>query len=341
MPQRKYHRKIYREKKKTKINWILKFLASCFLLSCFTALIIFFYYAKDLPRPEVFTERQLIQSTKIYDRAGEVLLYDIHGEEKRTIVPLDIIPKSLQQAVMAAEDCRFYQHFGIDLKGVARAILVNLQRRDLASSVGASTITQQFIRCSFLTMDRTIERKIKEIVLTIEIERRYSKDQILGWYLNQVPLGSVYGVEAASKSFFNKKVQDLSLAEAATIASLIKSPSYLLENKDKLIIRKDYVLDRMAEEHFITEEAAEEAKREKVKFIKTRSIKAPHFTLQIKKYLTEKYGEKFLEEKGLKIYTSLDWNFQQEAEKIVKEQAKINAMYQSYNASLGAIDPET
>ncbi|MCK5044229.1 PBP1A family penicillin-binding protein [Candidatus Parcubacteria bacterium] len=341
MAERKYYRKIYQKKKNKKINLILKLLVFCFLFLGFASLLVFFYYAKDLPRPEVFTERQFIQSTKIYDRTGEVLLYDIHGEERRTIVSLNIIPKSLQQAVMAAEDARFYQHFGIDFKGVGRAILVNLQRRDVSSSVGASTITQQFIRCSFLTMEKTIERKIKELVLTIEIERRYSKDQILEWYLNQVPLGSVYGVEAASRSFFDKKVQDISLAESAIIASLIKAPSYLLENKDKLVIRKDYVLDRMVEENFITAEEAETAKKEEIKFAKAKSIQAPHFTLYIKKYLTEKYGEKFLEEKGLKIYTSLDWNLQQEVEKIIEERAKINENYGAFNASLVALDPKT
>ena len=341
MAQRKYYRKVYQKKKKRKIYLVLKLLAFCFFCSAFFSLAVFFYYAKDLPRPEVFTERQFIQSTKIYDRTGEILLYDIHGEERRTIVSLSIIPQHLQKAVLAAEDANFYQHFGIDPKGVGRAILVNLQRMSLSSSVGASTITQQFIRCSFLTMEKSIERKVKELVLTIEIERRYSKDQILGWYLNQVPLGSVYGVEAASRSFFNKKVQDLSLAESATIASLIKAPSYLSEHQDKLKIRRDYVLDRMVEENFIAQEEAEEAKKEEIKFAKAKSIQAPHFTLYIKKYLTEKYGEKFLEEKGLKIYTSLDWDLQQEAEKIIKERAKINENYQAFNASLVALDPKT
>ncbi|MFH1657231.1 MAG: PBP1A family penicillin-binding protein [bacterium] len=341
MPQRKYYRKVYKKNKGRKTRWFLRFLVGGFFSAIFAFALLFFYYAKDLPRPEVFTERQLVQSTKIYDRTGKVLLYDIYGEERRTIVPLSAIPKNLQQAVLAAEDSNFYTHFGIDPKGVARALLVNLQVWDLSRSQGASTITQQFIRSSFLTMDRTIERKIKELVLTLELERRYSKDQILEWYLNQVPLGSVYGVEAASKFLFNKNAEEISLAEAATIASLIKAPTFLLENRDRLIARRNYVLDRMVEENFITSEEAETAKEENLKIVKSQSINAPHFTLYIKKYLTEKYGDNFLKEKGLRVYTSLDWDLQQAAEEIVKEKTKANEAYRAFNASLVASNPKT
>ena len=190
-------------------------------------------------------EKVFIESTKIYDRTGEVLLYNIYGEEKRTIVSMEAVPEQLIQAIVTAEDRSFYKHHGIDYRGVMRAILVNFKLKKPAQ--GGSTITQQLIRSSFLTMSKTAERKIREIVLTIELERKYSKYQIMEWYLNQIPFGSnAYGVEAASQTYFKKSVQDLSLEESAILASLICGPSRLSpygQNKDRLLGRKDYILE--------------------------------------------------------------------------------------------------
>jgi penicillin-binding protein 1A len=144
----------------------------------------FFWIIRDLPRPEVFTENKMVESTKIYDRTGEILLSDIYNEEKRTYVPLSQIPDILKNAVIATEDHRFYTHFGIDLAGIIRVAISNLKT---GSAHGASTLTQQLIRSTFLTPEKQITRKIKEILLSIELDRQYSKDQILEWYLNQVP----------------------------------------------------------------------------------------------------------------------------------------------------------
>ena len=326
-----------------KLNLILKVFGGCFLLFILCSSLLFIYYAKDLPRPEVFTERPFVLPTKIYDREGKVLLYQIYAEEKRTIVSSEKVPDYFKQAVIAAEDANFYHHFGLDFKGILRAILNNLK---IGKPIyGGSTISQQLIRSSFLTLDKTLKRKAKEIILTLELERRYSKDQILEFYLNQVPFGSnAYGVEAASETYFNKEVSQLSLAQSALLASLIQAPSHLSpygSYKNELLARKDYVLDRMAKENYITKEEAEKAKKEVLEFATIRDpIKAPHFVLYIKKYLEEKYFDYSLKEKGLKVYTTLDWELQEAAEKIVRDGVKSNQGYHAYNASLVAINPE-
>jgi len=344
MVKRKYYRKIYQSHKKKKwIIFILKILGVLFLFSFFGIIFLFLYYAKDLPLPEKFTEKPFIQPTKIYDREGKELLFEIYSEEKREIIPLEKIPQHLINAVLSAEDVNFYHHFGIDIKGIIRAILVDLKIKKPVQ--GGSTISQQLIRSSFLTQEKTLKRKIKEIILTLELERRYSKDQILEWYLNQIPLGiNIYGVETACKTYFQKSCQEISVAQAATIASLIKAPSYLSpygKHKKELLKRKDYILEREFKLGFLSKEEYEKAKKEKIVFAKPPKIKAPHFVLFIEDYLFKKYGKRVLEEKGFKVYTTLDWKLQQEAEKIVKEVMEINKKYNAFNASLVAINPNT
>jgi len=345
MAERKFYRKIYKKNKKKRIAfWIFVVLGSCFLFFVLCSLSLFIYYAKDLPRPEKFTERAFVESTKIYDRTGEVLLYELYGEEKREIIPLSEVPEHLKQAVIATEDANFYSHFGIDFRGILRAVQINL--RIGKPTYGGSTISQQLIRSTFLTLEKTIKRKVREIILTLEMERRYSKDQILEWYLNQIPLGpNIYGVEAASKTYFNKSTKDISVAEAASLAALIKTPSYLSPfgpNKDELLGRKDYVLDRMMKEDYLTPEQAETAKEEELKFAEIKqTIKAPHFVFYVEEYLFGKYGKNFLEEEGFKVYTTLDWELQEAAEKAIEERIKRNKGYKAHNVSLVAIDPKT
>ena len=346
MPQRKTHRKIYQKNRKKVLFFsVLKLFGLGCFLAIFITLFVFVFYAKDLPRPEIFTEKHFIQSTKIYDRTGKVLLFEIYGEEKRTIVSLENIPEYLKQAVIVAEDANFYHHFGIDFEGILRSILINLR---IGSPVyGGSTIPQQLIRSAFFTPEKTIKRKIREIILALELDRRYSKDEILGWYLNQIPLGqNAYGVESASQIYFNKPVSDITMAESAVLAALIQSPYHLSpygENKDKLLARKDYVLERMLEEGFLTKEDLEIAKEEIIEFKTPTTIKAPHFVLYIiENYLKPKYGQdlEYLKENGVKIYTSLDWELQELAEKVVKEGVERNKIYNAHNAALVAINPE-
>ena len=160
-----------------------KWVSLLFLGGFALILLMFFYYTWNLPKPEKFTETPFIQSTKIYDRTGKVLLYDIFGEEKREIVPFDKISQNLKNAIIASEDARFYQHIGIDFEGILRAIIVDLKLGE--KSQGGSTITQQLIRSVYLTNQKSIARKVREVVLSIELEQKYSKDQIFDWYLNK------------------------------------------------------------------------------------------------------------------------------------------------------------
>src|SRR3989344_2444150 len=289
---------------------IAKWLVFLFLAGVILLLILFFYYTYDLPRPEKFTENPIIQSTKIYDRTGKVLLYDIYGEERREIVAFDKISDNVKHAILTSEDARFYQHSGIDLESIVRSILVDLRLQ--SAKQGASTITQQLIRSVYLNRQKTLSRKVREIVLSIELERRYSKDQIFSWYLNEVPFGkNAYGVEAAAQTYFNKPASDVTAAEGALLAALLPAPSYYSpygSRKDQLLRKKDNILERMHQLGYLNENQLKEAKEETLNFSENLTpIKAPHFVMYVQQYLEEKYGQDSLKEKGLKVYTSLDW----------------------------------
>lgn len=321
-----------------------KYLAFLFLGGCLIVLLLFVYYTHDLPRPEKFTEARFIQSTKIFDRTGKTLLYDIYGEEKREIVPFEKISNNLKRAVVVSEDERFYQHSGIDFEGILRAILVDLKLQ--SKSQGASTITQQLIRSVYLTKQKSIARKIREIVLSIELEKRYSKDQILEWYLNTVPFGeNTYGAESASQTYFNKPALDLSIAEAAVLTAMLPAPSHYSPYgpyKSELLQKKDVLLEKMNKLGYITEQELKQAKNEKINFAEqTTSIKAPDFVLYIKKYLDNKYGQDYLKEKGLRVYTTLDWELQQYAEKVIKDNDEINRAKDSNNSAMVVLNPKT
>lgn len=296
---------------------------------------------KDLPDPSKLGERKVVESTKIYDRTGGVLLYEIHGEEKRTVIPFDKIPPWVKNATVALEDANFYKHRGVDLRGIVRALFVDFSRGEL--SQGGSTITQQLIKNSILGRERTIKRKIKEAILAMLLESRYSKDEILHLYLNQIPYGSnAYGIEAAAETYFATSTQHLSVSQAAVLASLPKAPTYYLNHTDELLARKDFALSRLAERGYITAEEAEATKKEKITLrIKASSgIRAPHFVMYVRELLTQKYGEEAVEEGGLVVRTTLDWPLQEEAERIVKEGAEFNEKaIKAYNAALVAIDP--
>ncbi len=333
-----------KNKKLQKALKILKYSTLLLLTSLVLMLGLFFYYTWDLPRPEAFTESPFIQSTKIYDRTGKVLLYNIFGEEKRTIVPFDKISDNLKHSVIASEDARFYEHGGVDVQGLIRSFLVDLTSQ--SKSQGGSTITQQLIRSVYLTPQKTIERKVREIVLSIELEKKYSKDQILDWYLNKIPFGqNTYGAEAASQAYFNKPASDLSLAQAATLTALIPAPSYYSpygSHKDELLTKKDYVLQRMKDLGSITDDQLKQAKQEKINFSEiTTPIKAPHFVMYVQKYLNDKYGEDNLREKGLKVYTTIDWDLQSYAEQVLKDSDQQLKNKKANNAAVVVIDPKT
>jgi penicillin-binding protein 1C len=305
----------------------------------------FFIIIRDLPNADLLTSRQVFESTKIYDRTGEVLLYEIHGEEKRTVIPFEEIPDVVKKAAIAIEDENFYKHPAFDWRSILRALWINITRGRIAQ--GGSTITQQLAKKAFLTDHRTITRKVRELVLAFKLEKEYSKDQILNLYLNQIPYGSnAYGIEAASKTFFDKKANDLTLAEAALLASLPQAPSYYSPygtHVKELMNRKDAVLEKMHQLEFITEEEKENAKKEKLDFAPGyTTIKAPHFVIMVQEYLNNKYGEDFVRTAGLKVITTLDWNLQELGEKVVAEGAQRNKeLYQGHNAALVAEDAST
>lgn len=309
-------------------------------------LLIFFILTTNLPSPDDFNVKKITQSTKIFDRTGKILLYEIHGEEKRTLIPFSEIPDILKEATLAIEDADFYNQPAFDWKSTVRALLVNL--REGRAAQGGSTITQQLAKNIFLTREKTITRKVKELILAIQLEARYTKDEILYFYLNQIPYGSnAYGVEAASQTFFAKPAKELSLHEAALIVSLAQAPSYYSpygSHINELMGRKNYVLDQMKKMGYISETEVDTAKRAELVFVPKSigSIRAPHFSLMVKTYLEEKYGDEDLTQSGYKVITTLDWKLQEIAEKAVTEGAKNNeARYKGKNAALVAEDPKT
>jgi 1A family penicillin-binding protein len=308
---------------------------------------VFLYFYKDLPSPGGLSSRSVVESTKIYDRTGNHILYEVHGEEKRTVISFDQVPDSVKYATLALEDQEFYSHHGIKLTSIIRAVIADLLHQK--ASQGGSTITQQLVKKSMLTDDKTVTRKIKEVILSLELETKYSKDEILGMYLNQIPYGSnAYGIEAASQTFFGKSAKELTLDEAALLVSLPQAPSYYSpygSHTNVLKTRQEYALKQLADLGYITQDQAEEAKQadvlSKIKPFQD-SITAPHFVMYIKEYLESKYGEQTVEQGGLKVYTTLDWDMQQTAEKAISDNAASNEKnWNAYNASLVAMDPKT
>lgn len=329
--------------KKKKIIFIcLVVFLSCVVAGSTYAL----YLVKTLPSPESFSPSQVSQSTKIFDREEKEVLYEIHGEEKRTVVPFEEIPKNVKNAVLAAEDSSFYTNPGFDIKGILRAVYANLKSGD--KSQGGSTISQQLARNVFpISKEKTYTRKLKELILAVKLESTYSKDEIFGFYLNQIPFGSnAYGIEAASETYLNKKVQDLTLGESTILAAMIQAPTYYSpwgDNKKSLFERQTYVLERMHKLGMISEDEIAKAKAETPKFTKPSlgTIKAPHFSLMVRDYLIDKYGEQVVMNGGLKVVTTLDVDLQEIAEKSVKEGAEKNAtLYKGTNAALVAQNPK-
>lgn len=341
----------YKYKKPKNKKWLRKILGILIPIIIFLILVggiallgLFAWISKDLPNPDGIINRSVTVSTKIYDRKGETVLYDIHGNIKRTLIKMDNIPKHVINATLTAEDRNFYTHKGFSITGILRSVLKNIFT---GSKVGGSTLTQQFVKNAILTNEKTYTRKIKEILISYRLENKFSKDQILNMYFNEIPYGSViYGVEAASQSFFGKSAKDLTIAEGAILAAIPQAPTYYSpygNNKDKLIARQRYIIDSMVELSHITQDQAEQAKNEKIIFKPLQdSIIAPHFVMYVKELLSEKYGEEFINQEGLKVYTTLDLDKQKIAEEAVKQGVETNsAKYGFTNASLVALDPKT
>ncbi len=301
-------------------------------------LLIFSYLIilKDLPSPTKLGTYDIPLSTKIYDR-NDNLLFDIYAEQNRSPVPLSEIPKYVQQATIAIEDKDFYKHGGINpVGGMIRAVIATVTRRQLQ---GGSTITQQLVKSALLTPERSIIRKIKEIILAFSVELLYSKDKILEMYLNQVPYGgTAWGIETASEKYFGKKAKDLTLAEGTLLAGLPQAPTYYSPfgaHPELAKLRQAEVLRRMAEDGYITKEQAENAKNQPLSFVKPSGIQAPHFVMYVKEQLVDKYGEKLVERGGLKVTTTLDLPLQEYAQATVAaEVAKLRLWHVTNGGAL-------
>jgi 1A family penicillin-binding protein len=331
--------------KKSVIRRVIK-IALVFLGAATLALGIYvFALAQSLPSFEEITSRRPQQSTKIYDRSGEVLLYEISAGQKRTLVPLEEIPRHLREATIAIEDQNFYTGPAFSIKGILRALWVNLRAGEIRQ--GGSTITQQLARNAFLTSEQTLSRKLKELLLAIRLARYYSKDKILELYLNEVPYGpTIYGVSAASEAYFGKPVKDINLAEAALLAAITKAPSYYSpwgNHTKELMERQKLVLNTMKSLGKISDAELREALNYKLKIQpQTTGIKAPHFVLAVQDQLVKKYGEDMVRTGGLTVITTLDWKLQQAAEAAVKNGVERNEkLYGGRNAALVAEDPKT
>lgn len=307
-----------------------------------------FLWMATLKLPDVsnFQARIVAESTRFYDREGKTLLFNTYENIRRTAIPLEDISPYLKQATIAIEDNEFYEHIGIKPTAILRAVLVNAT--SLSFSQGGSTITQQVVKNSLLTQEKSIPRKIKEWVLAIKLERVLTKDQILEIYLNESPYGgNIYGAEEASQNFFGISAKDLSLSQSAFIAALPQAPSYYSpygNHKDALENRKNIILSRMKELGMISEKEYADAEKEIVEFkpLERSSALAPHFIFYLKEYLAEKYGEHVLDQGGLNITTTIDADLQKKAEETVKKYALENSTkFDAENAGLLVIDPKT
>jgi len=352
LPSQHWRNRDIRQKKKISLGWLAWLKSASFIkivlliiaigFGIFVLMIVFFSFT--LPSPSKLMERQVAESTKIYDREGKTIIYEIHGDQKRTLVTLDQIPKQVQQATIAIEDKDFYKHGAFSPWAIFRTAVTNVL---FGKKAGGSTLTQQFVKNAVLTNEKKYTRKIKELILAYRLENKFSKDEILQMYLNEIPYGSsAYGVESASQYYFGKSITETNLAEAAILAALPQSPSRYSpygEGKETLMKRQQYILDQMAKQGYITNDEAEAAKKVEIKFqARSENMMAPHFVMYIKQILEDKYGIKEVEQGGLKIYTTLDIKKQEIAEVAVKEQAlKNEKSYNAKNAALVALDPKT
>jgi len=340
------------------INFIIllpfRFIASLFspelkffllgIALCFTVFFLFssYRFVVELPSPTDIGKLNYPLSTHMYDRNGK-LLYEIYKDQNRTLVQLKDLPKYIYQATIAIEDKDFYSHSGVSLLGgILRAAKETLLKKGLQ---GGSTITQQLVKSALLTPERTIERKLKEILLALWTEKLYSKNKILEMYLNQVPYGgSSYGIEEAAKTYFGKHAKELSIQEAAFLAGMPQAPSVYspYTNPDLAKKRRNEVLKKMYELGFITKGQKESASNEAIGVTPLRNnILAPHFVFYVKSDLEKQYGLQRIEEGGLNVITSLDLDIQQEAEKIVNDELEKVASLNISNAAILVTKPET
>jgi len=341
---------IQRKRKLDTMSKLASVLLILMVFGLFSVIFVFAYFSRDLPNPNQLLERSFELSTRFYDR-NDHLLYEVYGDKNRTLVKLEDVSPHVAHATLSTEDSEFYIHKGYSLRGIIRAVRNTIFGSGLQ---GGSTITQQAIKNTLLTQERTMVRKIKELILSLQIENRYTKDEILQMYLNESPYGGMnYGVYSASKAYFNKEPKELTIAESAYLAGLTQSPSYYSQfgsNPEAGIERKNYVLYLMHERgwvekdgkrHYLSDEDYEKAKNEVLDFDTAKiPLEAPHFTYYVKQYLTDILGEEAVEMGGLKVKTTLDLDTQKMAQDIVtKEIDASSGSLNIHNGSMVVLDP--
>lgn len=333
-----------RQSTRALLNYFGSLAIVVFIFGALFVLLLFAWTSKDLPSPDKLLDRQLDQSTTIYASDATTILYQLHGDVNRRLIKLADLPEYIKWATLTAEDREFYNHSGFSIRGIIRSFISNTFT---GTTAGGSTITQQFVKNAILTNQKTYTRKIKELILSYRIEQKFSKDEILQMYFNEIPYGSVvYGIEAASQTYFGKSAKDLTLAQAATLAAMTQRPTYFSpygSNVDKLLERQQWILNEMVSLGHATQQEVDKAKAEKIEFRpRGESMIAPHFVMYIKELLAEKYGERYAEGAGMKIITTLDKKYQDAAEKAVADNIEKNRKsYNAGNAALVAIDTKT
>jgi 1A family penicillin-binding protein len=312
------------------------------LLILLSAYLVYDLAFKDLPSVTELTARKQILTTKILDRNGK-LLYSIYKDENRTLIPLSQVPANMRNATIAIEDKDFYSHHGFSVRGIARALNEDLKGEQLQ---GGSTITQQLVKNTLLSPERTFKRKVREILLSFMMEGTYEKDEILEMYFNEIPYGgSTYGVEEAAQRYFGKSAHQLTLAESSFLAGLPAAPSVYSPfgaTPEYAYMRQREVLRRMVEDGYITQEQADATKNEVLTFQEdTTNIKAPHFVMYIRNLLAQQYGEEVLSQGGLEVRTTLDLDTQNQTQKIVTDEMVSLARLRINNGAAMVTNPKS
>ena len=327
------------------LSGLSKFVLWSFLAGLVVVVGVIIYFFTQIPSPEDLQSRFVAKSTKIYDRNGE-LLYDIFQEQNRTPIKLADVPPVVKEATIAIEDKDFYKHGGFDVMGILRSFYRLIIHRRIEG--GGSTLTQQLVKNALLTADQSLVRKLKELILAVQVERAYEKDQILEMYLNEIPYGgTAYGIESAANLYFGKKASELDLAEASLLAGLPQSPSRYSpygSQPELAKVRQAEVLRRMVEDGYITDEEAKRAENQQMTYRTAQNqigFKAPHFVLYVKQKLEEQYDTKTVEQGGLKVVTSLDYKLQEQVEKILKDETAKLVSSKAGNAAAVVLDPKT
>lgn len=333
------------------LTYAASFVLAGIVVGLFIFITVFAYFSRDLPNPNKLLERNFELSTRFYDRNGK-LLYELFGDKNRTLVNIADVSPHVAHATLATEDSDFYLHQGISFRGMTRALRNMLFGGNLQSG---STLTQQVTKNSLLTQEQTLSRKIKEFILSLQLENKYSKSQIIQMYLNETPYGGQnYGILSAAKTYFNKDPKDLSIAESAYLAGLPQRPSYYSNfgsNPEAGIERKNYVLylmnirgwiDEDGKRHYISNDEYNTAKNEELKFQQSDTpFTAPHFVFYAKQQLADMFGENVVEQGGLQVTTSLDLDVQTKAEQIVLEEVDDAKSLNVWNGAMVVLDAKT